>query len=423
LHNTMMTYASISIIITSLGSIILAVLAVKPREKKRLVKKEFLDEYESVLFYQDMADMDPVEYLKKTNKVLKSEKQMRNNMISHLHILGAEIKQKYFWLKKAYTFFSVGLVVSAMIIIMALTSSSSQAVNMQQHNAMLYKEGKFYNIFEPSGVTTLNDGKILIAEDDANVKALKLIEFGKNGNIVELGNLYIPKKLKKRFKKVEDIEAVTSIGNAVFLVTSHSLTREKERKKSREKLVMFYYDDMSMVDLFEYTTLKDDLKEAFPKLFATLFDVDDLNIEGLCVDEDGDLLIGLRAPLANFNAILIKITNPRKLFIAGEKVKFSEPIYLSLDGLGIRDITYDKAKNGYWILAGASGAREGGFLLYFWSKKTNQLNRVPNQPDMGYAEGISVVEYKNKPALFIVEDDGQKPNKAADYVIMKRDDI
>jgi hypothetical protein len=48
IQNTMMTYAFISIILTSLGSIIFAVLAVKPRRKDKLVSKEILKSYRSL---------------------------------------------------------------------------------------------------------------------------------------------------------------------------------------------------------------------------------------------------------------------------------------------------------------------------------------------------------------------------------------
>jgi len=94
IHNTIMTYAFISIILTSLGSIIFAVLAVKPRTKDRLVKKEYLDGYKSLLYYQDMADLSPQEYKKEVNNVIYKTKKSRDEIISHLHILGSEIKKK-----------------------------------------------------------------------------------------------------------------------------------------------------------------------------------------------------------------------------------------------------------------------------------------------------------------------------------------
>jgi len=423
IHNSMMTYAFISIILTSLGSIIFAVLAVRPRTKDRLVEKKYLDGYQSLLYYQDMADMDPQEYIKQTLKMLKSDKKMKKEMTSHLHILGAEIKKKYFWLKKAYTFFSIGLVISAIIIIYALTYvEQTPFYNLKKGN-VVYKEGKFYNIFEPSGLTTLDDGKVLIAEDDGNVKSLKLVEFSTDGKMVELGNLYIPKKLKKRFKKIEDLEAITNDGNIIYAITSHSLTRAGKRKKSREKLVMFHYDDVSMVDLFTYTKLKNELRETFPSLFKNMFKIDDMDIEGLSVDEDGGLLIGFRAPLSNFKAMVIKIKNPANLFLKDEPIAFADPIFLDLGGLGIRALTYDEDKKGFWIIAGDVNERGENFKLYFWDKKNNKVSYIKNQPDIGFGEGITVIKNSAKSSLFIVEDDGRKPNQSADYVIINRDSL
>jgi len=423
IHNAMMTYAFISIIITSLGSIILAVLAVEPRTKDKLVSKEYLEGYESILYYQDMADMHPQEYIKKTNKILKSDKKTRNEMISHLHILGAEIKKKYFWLKKAYTFFSIGLIISAMVIIYALTYvEQTPFYNLKKGN-VVYTEGKFYNIFEPSGVTTLDDGKVLIVEDDGNIKSLKLIEFDLDGKMVELGNLYIPKKLKKKFKKIEDLEAVTSKNGVVYAITSHSLSRYGKRKKSREKLIMFHYDDSSMVDLFIYTHLKEELVKAFPSLFTGILNIDDMDIEGLVLDSDGGLLIGFRSPLSHFKAMVIKIKNPQEVLVNKEPIKFDKPIFLNLGGLGIRDITYDNQKDGFWIIAGDVNERGENFKLYFWDKKSNKLSFIKNQPDIGFAEGIAVVKNNQATSLFIVEDNGKKPNRSADYVIINRDSL
>jgi len=424
IHNAMMTYAFISIIITSLGSIIFAVLAVKPRKKKDLVEKEFLEGYESLLYYQDMADMDPKVFIKKTNQILKSEKKTKNEMISHLHILGSEIKKKYFWLGQAYRFFSLGLIVSASIIVYALTYvEKTPFYNLSKGN-VTYKENQFYNIFEPSGATTLDDGKVLIAEDSGSVKALKLVEFGANGKLTELGSLYIPKKLKKRFKKIEDLEAITSRNSLVYAITSHSLNREHKRKKSREKLVMFTYDDGKMVDLHMYDKLKEDLLKAFPQLFENIFHIDDLNIEGLSIDEDGGLLIGLRAPLSKFKAIIIKLRNPQELITKKEEAKFDKPIFLDLGGRGIRDITYDKDKRGFWIIAGSIDERGvGSFSLYFWNKHKNKVTYLKNQPDLGYAEGITVIHNDKSASLFIVEDNGKRPNHSADYVLINRNSL
>ena len=144
IQNNMMTYAFISIILTSLGSIIFAVLAVKPRTKNKLVGKEHIDNYNSLLYYQDMADLAPKEYSKQMNRVLFSLDESKEEMITHLHILGAEIKKKYFWLKQAYTFFSLGLIVSATLIIYGLLYVEEKSFYDLSKGSVSYKEDKFY---------------------------------------------------------------------------------------------------------------------------------------------------------------------------------------------------------------------------------------------------------------------------------------
>jgi len=348
IHTPNMAYAFIAIILTSLGSIIFAVLAVKPRTKEQLISKRELQDYSSVLYYQDMADLSPLEYNEKTKKILKKNSKTKDELISHLHIIGSEIKKKYFWLKIAYTYFSVGLTISAIIIIYALTYiEKSPFYNLKKGN-IEYKTAKFYNIFEPSGVTVLNDSKILIAEDGTASKSLKLLEFS-DDKITELGDLYIPKDLKKRLKKIEGIEAITSKNSYVFAITSHSSSERHREGKSNEKLIMFKYDDGSIKNLYEYSTLKSDLHKAFADIFENILNIDDIDIEGLTINDEDELLIAFRSPLVNAKAVIVRVKNPFALFLKNEKIVFDEPIFLNLKGLGIRDIVYDKNSDAYWI--------------------------------------------------------------------------
>jgi len=426
IHNSIMTYAFISIILTSLGSIIFAVLAVKPRTKDKLVKKEYLDGYESLLYYQDMADLSPDEYKKEVNKVIYKTKKSRDELISHLHILGSEIKKKYFWLKQAYTFFSIGLVISASLIIYGLVYVEQTAFYNLSKGNVEYKKGKFYNVFEPSGATTMLDNKILVVEDEGGSKSLKLLEIENDGHMVEVGNLYMPKKIKKFFRKeVEDLEAITSIEDTVYAITSHTLNKSSHRKVAREQFIMFKYDEAGVKEFYHYSNLKQDLFNAFPNIFkTTFFSSDSINIEGLTITPKGSLYIGFRSPMHNFKAMIIEILNPKEIFLNDEKPKFSKPIFLNLNGLAIRDITYDKMKKGYWVLAGASTSRDVSFELWFVQEDTFRAMHIKNQPDIGFAEGITLIQRDNSLTdLFIVQDNGKKPNKSADYVIINRDSL
>lgn len=427
IHNPMMTYAFISIILTSLGSIIFAVLAVKPRTKNRLVPKEDLEGYSSLLYYQDMADLEPKEYTKQMKKALFSTKASTQEMITHLHILGAEIKKKYFWLKQAYTFFSFGLIISASLIIYALVYVEQTAFYNLSKGNVVYKEDKFYNVFEPSGATTMPDGKVLLVEDESSASALKLMEVNEDSSIVEVGELYLPKKIKKIFKKdIEDLEAITSDGNIVFGITSHTLNKSNKRKSAREKIIMFTYTEGTIKDFYSYNKLKDALVRRYPELFQnSIFGGENMDIEGLSYDSSsGALLVAFRSPVPKGKAVIIAIENPKEIFLKEQAPRFSKPMMLELNGNGIRDITYDEQKEGYWIIAGSSSERDASFELWFWSKKDANLSPVKNHPDIGYGEGITLVKKNfHRPSLLIVQDNGKKPNKSAGYIMIDRDTL
>lgn len=427
IQNKMMTYAFIAIIITSLGSIILAVLSVKPRSKKSLINKEYLKDYSSLLYYQDMADFNPIDYVDKMKKAVKSEKLSKKELTLHLHILAAGIKKKYFWLKQAYTFFSLGLISSALLIIYALIYVENTPFYNLSNGNVVYNKDNFFNIFEPSAATALPDGNILIAEDTGGTHSLKLVQVDTQGKLSELGDLYLPKDIKKIFKKgIEDIEGIASDHGRIYATTSHSLSKMGNIKESREVLMMFDYEDAAMTNFYAYKNLKEDLSKNLSEHFVSdLLFQNSVNIEGLAFDTKKKVLyLGLRAPLNNANAIIIGITNPEDIFLKQRKAKFTKPFFLNLEGQGIRDIAYDSDKNGFWIISGSSKDRTFTFNLWFLDATTMKVKKIRNHPDIGYAEGITVVHTNDETnALLIVKDDGKKPNKSADYLIIDRDSL
>ena len=189
---------------------------------------------------------------------------------------------------------------------------------------------------------------------------------------------------------------------------------------------MFTLEDGAVKKLYTYTKLKKDLYKNFPKIFKkSLFVENNINIEGLSFSpKTKTLLVAFRAPLFQEKALILEITNPQDIFLDNARAKFSDAIRVNLHGLGIRDITYDTQKDGYWIVAGESGNRNSNFKLWFWDKKTNTAAIVKNQPDIGFTEGITLVQSaSNKPALLLVEDNGKKPNKSADYMIINRNSL
>jgi len=118
-----MVYPFISIILTALISITFAVFAIRPRFKKHLLNKknrEFYGDYQSVLYFQDMASLSPDTYLQNVHKVISDKGLTQEHIIKHLHMLGSEINLKYRWLRRAYTAFAIGLIISVMLTIYSM---------------------------------------------------------------------------------------------------------------------------------------------------------------------------------------------------------------------------------------------------------------------------------------------------------------
>lgn len=132
-----MVYPFISILMTALISITFAIMAIRPRFKKHLLKKKYQEDYRSVLYYQDMADLPPCEYVENVHKVIGNKGLTQSHIIKHLHMLGSEINLKYIWLRRAYTSFAIGLVVSVIFVVFSMhnfnqeTRSTAQLIKEQ----------------------------------------------------------------------------------------------------------------------------------------------------------------------------------------------------------------------------------------------------------------------------------------------------
>jgi len=82
LDNPNMIYPFIVIMLTALISILLGTMAIRPRDKVHLTQKEHLENFKSVAYFQDMADVSPKEYLHMVQAILKDNKR-----IDHIGII------------------------------------------------------------------------------------------------------------------------------------------------------------------------------------------------------------------------------------------------------------------------------------------------------------------------------------------------
>ena len=415
LEDSVMIYPFISIMLTALVSILFATMAIRPRDKAHIVKKKYLNKVRSVAYYQDMADSDPDEYVERFMKVLESKKDVQINIIKHLHILGTEIDVKYKWLKKAYTSFAIGLIVSALLTTFVLHQNISQQKPQKKY---------LTNIYEASAVINVGKNQLIIAEDENSKHTLKLITIDTDGKIINSSKVKMSKEIKHMFKKeINDIEALAYDGkNHIYAITSFTTNKEHQHNKAREHLIRFNYQNGELSDLVMFDGLLEGLKELHPKLKKAIEKKDisrkkEINIEGLAYDRaKKELLIGFRSPTIKKEAILITLKNPAKIFDEDEKPALSMKL-LDLEAHAIRGISYDLKKGGFWIIAGDVGKRKEPFKLWYFDSESSKLAKNHDIKDLGFAEGVTDIGDK----LFIVRDDGNKMlHKPSTYEIIEK---
>src|SRR5205085_5219085 len=128
------------------------------------------------------------------------------------------------------------------------------------------------------------------------------------------------------------------------------------------------------------------------------------------------LLLGLRSPLVNNNALIVPLTwrDPNGSFtLENLQVASSSTIQLSLGGLGIRDIQYDSRLKAFLIISGAPVHHEKTtFTLWEWNgdadqSKTEARPREETGLDARMKpEGVTYMRAGGKDFIFIVGDAG-----------------
>ncbi len=257
-------------------------------------------------------------------------------------------------------------------------------------------ELQHYGICDSSGAIALGEGHFAVANDEDNI--LRIYQADRSGNPIEIDiNDYFDNNPKQ---KETDIEAVAQLDDVIYWITSHGRNKSGEfrperhqffanklsanklsanklsaNKLSANKLhnadeltfeqVGCSYTQLVLADMFQDERLKCYQLKAAETLPPK--EQGGLNIEGLTITPNHELLIGFRNPVVKGKALLLPLKNPRELVeIKGSRAHFGDPIELNLDGLGIRSIEYWERRQRYLIVAGAyDGSDE--FALYQWS--------------------------------------------------------
>lgn len=301
---------------------------------------------------------------------------------------------------------------------------------------LLSKFSKFRLIYEPSGVQQMADGRFIVVEDESH-QPLDVLSLQSDGQVSEqilhsgtLSGLISP---NRDLGKMEDLEAVAIDGqNRIYVITSHSRKKNGNRTDKREQLIRFVLNGDKVTGIKISHGLRKQISEKHKSLehaFSKRDVKDDggFNIEGLSFDRTKQkLLIGLRSPLADGNAIVVVLENPLAVFDHNEVPRISDTlIELDLGGGGIRSMCYDQHLGGYLILSRKKGKK---FKLWLWSGDTNdspQRLHVPDVKNLRQAEGVTPVRLQDGPAgILIVSDDGEeKKGKPSHYLFLRYDQL
>ena len=219
---------------------------------------------------------------------------------------------------------------------------------------------EYRGVCEASAAARLDGRHFAVASDET--ETLTLYE---RGRATPVGSV--------EHANVTDIEASARIGDVIFWQTSHSLNREGQDKPKRKLLFATTVAPGSSPALVpagvEFRNLRSMIAPALGLDEAALMPT--LNIEGLAATPEGDLLIGLRAPLsADGRAQLVRIRDPLALVglgPAGVQARAEAVPPLDLQGRGIRSIELvGTGAHRYLIVAGPVLDRASPPLLFWW---------------------------------------------------------
>jgi hypothetical protein len=235
-------------------------------------------------------------------------------------------------------------------------------------------------------------------------------------------------------EKISDIEDATAgTDGTLYLTTSHSRNshtdhgEEGERKPAREHLIRLRLGndgkiaDAQLLGGSIIDALPDTLKASTGRRpgfkdgsgrYTPGF-----NIEGLAAGSDGTLLFGLRSPLLEKRAVILRLKNVPESF-GGSKPEIEVGATLDLEGNGIRGIAVDSELKGYWIIGGLSPDPDdpspltNDWSIWFWNgmgapQKRFQKSLLPADTAFENPEAICILcENGNRVGLLLISDNG-----------------
>jgi hypothetical protein len=257
---------------------------------------------------------------------------------------------------------------------------------------------------DASAAVDLGGTRFAIASDEACADGRHVLHLYERDEPRPVGVVKLGRALEARAEV--DVEAAVRVDSRIYWLGSHGRTDDGEAAPSRRRFFATELrDGVLRRPKLVYAGLVEDMlasRELAPLGLARLEKrrvgpkAGGLNLEGVAARADGALLLGLRSPLLDGHAVLVPLLNPDEVLEGRGRARFAAPIALDLQGNGIRDLTYHRARHCYVILGGAS-RRGNGRALYLWSGK-------PGEPPLPV--DATLPEDFNAEALYVDEQVG-----------------
>lgn len=264
---------------------------------------------------------------------------------------------------------------------------------------------RYEGLCDASAAVALDARHFVVADDEHNKLSVYQRGAAKRVDQVDLKFLQADKE--------SDLEGAAQVGGRIYWIASHARNSSGEVRKDRHRFFATAFVGTAVKPVGKpYTGLLADLLATQALAPLKLAEAagraaeaeGGLNIEGLAAAADGSLLIGLRNPIPQGEAIVVPLLNPAELVDGKGPARFGAAIRLDLGGRGVRSI--ERVGSGYVIAAGPP-ADAGTFAVYRWSGKPGD---APShvQLDLGTLQPEALFAWPDG-QLTLLSDDGGVP--------------
>jgi len=392
------------------------------------------DDELNMLVFSDLAGLSRDEYREHMVNMLEDRNDVYNKMTDQLYWLGQMANRKFKLLDVSYTVFRWGLLVTVLsFVVTSLAPALIPGLGDDEVALQNLGISEFDDIFEPSAVQQIPDGRLLVVEDEAN-RAVSIVSFDADGTLRE--NRSLDLQLMRSFDgELIDLEGLSiDSAGSIYAITSHSTNNDGKRREDREQLLRFNVDGDRIQNVRSYRNLRDDLTsspdliDAVRSISAEDVDFTSLNIEGLAYDPASDhLLLGLRSPIPAGQSMIVAIENPSDVVEEKSVPQFAPPTFLNLDGGGIRALSFDPVLDAFIIVNEVETA-SGDDVSQLWSwngEPDGVASRLtlPGIINLNNVESIDSVELRGERRLILMSDEGVEGERPAKYLVLDYDQI